>query len=207
MKITIHRALAELKVIASRIEKALSELKPLGLYIQGGKINTLYTEEEFTKIAKASAQSVEGLLDYRTKLKRAIVLSNSSTKITVGGKEMSVADAITEKSFLIEKKKYIDALKSHLKYATGKINTENEKVELNLKTVITATFGTDTSNISPEKITAQQVEFRKTNQVNLLDPLKIETKIKELEEQVVAFETEIDAVLSESNAITFIEVD
>ena len=48
--------------------------------------------------------------------------------------------------------------------------------------------------------------FVKRNEFHLVDPLNIENKIRELEKEVDDFELEVDAALSEINAITTIEI-
>jgi hypothetical protein len=45
-----------------------------------------------------------------------------------------------------------------------------------------------------------------SNEWHLSDPLNIVDKIDALEKEVSEFETEVDATLSEINAITFIEI-
>ena len=42
---------------------------------------------------------------------------------------------------------------------------------------------------------------------HLVDPLKIADKIVELENEIEDFRTEADAVLSEQNALTLVDVD
>lgn len=44
------------------------------------------------------------------------------------------------------------------------------------------------------------------NEYILIDPLKINTRIEELEVKVSSFKAEVDAVLSESNALTKITI-
>ncbi|GAG32212.1 unnamed protein product, partial [marine sediment metagenome] len=48
--------------------------------------------------------------------------------------------------------------------------------------------------------------FIKKNRFELVDPLKVEELTEELQTDVDDFETEVDAVLSEINAITFIQI-
>lgn len=45
------------------------------------------------------------------------------------------------------------------------------------------------------------------NQYELVDPIGIEKYLKEEREKIAIFEMEVDAVLSESNAVTFIFED
>jgi hypothetical protein len=59
---------------------------------------------------------------------------------------------------------------------------------------------------NPETITALTTSFRDNNKVELVDPLDLSAKIVSLEEELDSFETNVDWVLSESNAVTRIEV-
>ncbi len=47
----------------------------------------------------------------------------------------------------------------------------------------------------------------KKNTYELIDPAGIEDYIKKLEKDIIDFKNEVDYVLSESNATTFIEVN
>ena len=55
-------------------------------------------------------------------------------------------------------------------------------------------------------ITALTDTFMKNNKADLIDPLGLEAKIKELSEELDNFETNVDWVLSESNGRTTITV-
>ena len=54
-------------------------------------------------------------------------------------------------------------------------------------------------------IEAVSKPFMEQNQFELVDPLGIEALLNNMEDKIMAFETEVDAVLSEINATTFIE--
>ena len=56
-KMTIHRALAELKLIDSRIEKAINIVEPTGLMQLGKLVNGFYSKDEFEKEVKSKYQS------------------------------------------------------------------------------------------------------------------------------------------------------
>ena len=72
-QMTIHRALAELKLIDSRIEKAIESINPTGLMQAGGLVDKRFTKEDFETEAKAKFQSVTDLIDRKNKIKGAIV--------------------------------------------------------------------------------------------------------------------------------------
>lgn len=208
MKMTIHRALSELKTIDDRIQKAVDSIRPVGLYQKDKKVAMLYNLDEFEKNAKADYQSITDLIARKAKLKNLIVASNAATKVTVNGAEMTVADAIVQKAYVQNKKGLIEALSSVYRAHLAKMNSENEKVQSSAQKLLETTLGTADAvkNATKETIDNIQTPYLERNTVLMADPLKIESVIKSLIAEVNGFETEVDAVLSESNSITFIEI-
>ncbi len=64
------------------------------------------------------------------------------------------------------------------------------------------------NNVKPtdEDVRAIVEPFIKRNAVTLVDPLNVEVLVENLQKEVDDFEVEVDAVLSETNAITIIEI-
>lgn len=52
-KMTIHRALAELKLIDSKIQKAINDINPTGLMQKDKLVNNLYEKSKFDDDAKS----------------------------------------------------------------------------------------------------------------------------------------------------------
>ena len=63
------------------------------------------------------------------------------------------------------------------------------------------------NGLSVEDIKVSTELYRKQNGYEMINPLNIKLAIKELEDYIDAFETEVDHVLSTSNAITVVEID
>lgn len=209
VKMTIHRALSELKTLDDRTEKAIKDINPTGVKQQGKKVNNVYDETDFVKDAKANLQSATDLIKRKTAIKSAIVQSNSETKVKIGSVEMTVADAITEKDNIKFKKSLLTSLESKYKKSVADLNLNNEKVNENADQVAGFTLNNDGK--TPEKLSSTEaVALRKSyidaNEFALINPLGIEKYVKEETEKIAIFEMEVDAVLSESNAITMIEV-
>ncbi|MCU0391887.1 MAG: hypothetical protein MUE81_12275 [Thermoflexibacter sp.] len=206
MKISIHRALAELKLIDSKVAKLVKEIEPLGVKQKGKLINRIYDEETFSQNAQSKFQSINDLITQKVKIKSAIVEANAKTIVKIAGKEMSIADAITYKSVMSYKKTLTEDLKT--KYARVKADMESKNllVEQNLQKVLEATFGKDNVKINKEDLESVRKPFLESNEWLLIDPLKIENTIEKLEKEISEFESEVDAVLSEANAITLIEI-
>lgn len=208
-KMTIHRGLSELKTLDDRIEKSMNDIKPNGIMQKGKLVDGIYDKAEFVKDAKARLQATNDLILRKTAIKTAIVESNSKTTVTVGEKSMTVADAITEKDNVIFKKKLIDSLERKYKTALGQFNVKNE--ENNQKADQVAGFTLNQDGKTPERLSSTEaVALRKSyveaNEYELVDPLEVEKYIQKEREAIAIFEMEVDAVLSESNAVTMIEV-
>ena len=75
-KMTVHRALAELKTLDSRIHKAIQSAKYCAAVRHNdGKIEGV-TVEEYKRKIKSDFQSVKSMINRRNAMKRAVVLSN-----------------------------------------------------------------------------------------------------------------------------------
>ncbi len=87
--ITVTDALAELTLLQKRIESARVALEKGNLItvVEVGKVPTGFkSREEYEVNAKALVQRVQALLDRRRAIKRVIVVSNASTRVTVAGR-------------------------------------------------------------------------------------------------------------------------
>ena len=202
-KYSIHRALAELKLLDKRITKTIDNLKVI-TYKKGNKLEYNITEEEFKAVVESDMQSVKDLITRRKEIKEKIVKSNAETLVTIAGKEMTVAAAIERKESIKYEKKLAEELKNQLNNLKAIINNRNEQVEYSLERQL----GNLTSNPDADKelVLTFSEQFRNKEQFTLVDPLNIEKVIEELENEIDSFESEVDYVLSTSNAITEIEV-
>jgi len=208
-KMTIHRALAELKLIDSRIEKAINVVEPTGLMQLGKPVNGFYLKEDFEKDVKSKYQSVTDLIDRKNSIKSAIVKANGITKVNVSGKEMTIADAINFKTVIAVKKALILQLQRKHNAVKAKFNQENEKINtvaLENAKIMIGKQGDDKVKPNDEDVKNIVEPFVKRNEFHLVDPLKIEETIEKLQIEVDEFEVEVDAVLSEINSLTEIEI-
>lgn len=206
-KMTIHRGLSELKTIKSRIEKGIKELSVANVVQKDKKISGIMTAEEFSKLANSGYDGITALIARQSKIKKAIVDSNSKTQVKVGEKTMSVADAITQKDMIVLRTAFLDKLEAQLREATATINRNNEIVQANSLKILEATFGKDQTKVSKDDVDNVQKPYIANNEWSLVDPLKISDKIAALGKEISDFESEVDAVLSESNAVSFIEFE
>jgi hypothetical protein len=210
--LTIHRALAELKTLDARIQAAIQAVDPVGIRQLDKPVMTaggaVYADaERFEVLAKANLDSAQQLIRNKTAIKAAIVKSNAETLVTVAGKEMTVAAAITEKSFIALKKSLVSRLEATYRKNDGNYKVSMEKMEKNLQTLLEGSLGKDQIKTSTEDIDAIRKPFLKANEMHIVDPLKIQELILTMNDEISKFEADVDAVLSESNAVTLISIE
>lgn len=206
-KITIHRALTELKTIGDRIDKKMMDLNVVGIK-KGEKVDIHHTPEEFEERAKAELKSLSDLMGRRATIKNAIVRSNVETVVNVGDLTFTVASAIIHKTFMKSEEILCKKLKNM--YDGVKLNVEKSlvKVEGNALTMgmnLDAKASND-RNSNNEDVNAVMDQYKKLNSLELFDPMDVMTLYKRYDDVNIEFALNIDAALSESNAITTIEV-
>lgn len=196
-KISITRALVELKTLDSRIQKKIDT--SLFVTFKG----QFHQPAEGIKDAAANFQSVNDLIERRKKIKSAIVTSNATTKITVCGQEMTVAEAIETKSSIKHKKNLLAVLKSQYGNAVANVESINARVRKEIEHKSSRDGDKDKQQMSLEEFSKTYVSL---HGVELYDPIKVSQKVEQLDQFITQFEQEIDYILSEKNATTFIDV-
>lgn len=201
VKYNLHRALAEKKMLEKRINNILSSFEPVGTKkgsdskVYESKINV----EDFGKNVRAKYQQIQDLIYNYNSLDKAIVLSNAATKVVIGDKEYTVADAIKRKDNIDFEQDLLRQMKSSYSRGLQNVNNRNQEVERRL----------DEQTINMEKQDKEQWSnvYRKQNEWSLIDPIGISDEIEKLETEINEFLTEVDYALSTSNAITIVEVE
>jgi len=204
-KLSIHRALTELKMLNHRIEAATNEVSAvLANRKSNSKINGVEIQE-YEKQMQSSYDKVVSLIDYRNRIKSLVVESNAKTKVTVGKEEMTVAEAIERKQSIQFEKKLLEVMQQQYRSAINMVAKENDALHAKLETYLINILGNKVKQ-SPEEVKLHTETFMKRNEYELIDPMNVKKKIEALNSRIEEFESEVDAVLSESNATTFIEV-
>jgi hypothetical protein len=198
---SITQALAELKLLDKRIQKATDSVQWADVKTKSHPVDV----EKFSRTAHAEYQSFLDLVKRRDTLKRAVVSSNANTHVKVGTWEGSVAEAIEYKTSIFYKKRLLDIMRAQLLTAKAQFKVQQENVDERLEKLLHSELGKDVKT-SPETITALTNSFRENNKVELVDPLDLSQKTNELEEEIESFETNVDWVLSEVNGKTTIQI-
>jgi len=206
-KMTIHRALSELKLIDSKIDKGIHDLDPMGLQQEGKLVNNRYPLDEFNTRVTGKYQSITDLIERKINIKQAIMFSNSVTMVKIGDKVMKVTDAIAFKDIVTMKERVANRMLMKSKTVVNKFNTENERVEAKALENAKIMVGKDNTKVSDKEVKDLMEPFIKRNSYKLIDPLDVTNILDALTKEIEEFKSEVDAILSESNALTFIEID
>lgn len=205
---SIHQALVELKTLDKRIESAIRE----GEWVvankhSNGKIGGVDLKD-FVEDVKARHQKVTSLIARAEAIKRAVVNSNAVTKVTIAGKEYTVAEAIEMKNNGIDRlRTLVQRLSSDYTMAKATADRANG-AELDRRAddyVRTMIGNTDVKGMTDE-VKRLRDEFIKAQTMELVDPIGVLKQIEQLNEQINAFEVNVDSALSVSNALTSIEI-
>ncbi len=199
--ISITQALAEIKLLRKRIDNAIDS----GEYIAMKTKKMMFDSDKFVANAKSSFQSFQDLLTRYNKIKAAIVISNATTSVTIAGKSYTVAEAVERKRSIEFEKSLLSRMM--LQYNDVKKRYEAHQVaeQARVERLLSVELGKD-SKTSPDTIKILSESFLAENKADIVDPLKLETLIKTMTEEIELFETTVDYTLSESNGRTTISV-
>lgn len=205
---SVHKALAELKVLDSRIDNAILS----GDFVITKKNNqdTVKgkTAEQYKVKATEAFQKASDLILRRNAIKNAIVISNAKTTVKIGDNEYTVAEAIEKKNhgmdFYIQLR---DVLRQQFAKQKSELEKHNASLQQKAEQFVTGLMGGKEVKTDSTEFTTAVDTYIKSNTMTLLDPLGIEKKIEELDDMINSFLPEVDAALSVSNAITTITIE
>ena len=212
-KMTVHKALAELKTMDDRIAKAIRDTTyVLAVKHSAEKINGM-TIANFKEKMRSGYQKATDLIARRDAMKRAVVLSNATTKVKVGENEYTVAEAIEMKNHGMEfRSALLRQINSAYTTAQNELNrnsgeTLEKKAEKYILDVISAQPKDSKMSVDSEAMKALRKTYIENNTYDLVDPLDVTKIMEALDAEINEFNTEVDAALSVSNALTVIEFE
>ena len=210
---TIHKALAELKTMDDRISKAINAVTyTMAIKHSAEKINGIPIAD-FKENIKSGYQKVQSLILRRDAMKRAVVMSNATTKVKVGNAEYTVAEAIEMKNHGMEYKKTLrQKIVSDYRMASSELERNSgeaieKRAEQYVLSVIQAQPKESKMAVDSDAMKALRKDYITNNTYDLIDPLDVTKVIEALMDEITEFETEVDAALSVSNAVTVIEFE
>lgn len=207
MKISITRALAELKLLNDRIMKQTERLTLVDAYQRRSPrlLNSQKTQADFEKDAISDLSSITDLIARRRKIKEAIILSNAERKILIKGVEYTVAAAIDRKNAIEFEEALRDKIKRNVAEVRRAVETARPQLESQVNKMLETNLGTE-KKIDASLYDTIAKPFIEQNELVMFDPAKAEALSIQMEKDIEDFLTEVDFALSESNSTTEIEV-
>lgn len=212
MKMSITRALVELKNLDSKIKQAIQGVHFVG--VTTGKDNNQkvlipsgYDTKTAQQLIQGNFDKVNQLISNRQKIKSAVVKSNALTEVHLAGKTLTVAEVIETKTSLPYKEIFLSTLIQQTNVANSNITAINTKLNEDIDRALQVVYGNDKGKVQSEMYEQVAEPQRKQKEAAIFDPAKVDQKIKSLQEEIQTIKSELDFVLAEINAKTEIEVD
>ncbi|BBU72698.1 tail fiber protein [Cronobacter phage vB_CsaP_009] len=203
VKISIARALVRIKTITDRLSKGadgnIVEVA-IGKDQQAKPRNPVYkTIEDAEKAVTSNFQSIIDLIKERSHLKQLVNLSNATTVVTISGKNYTIAEAIDLKNMCSHQLNMIAHWKANVLTESSRVNLINTKLSDSI-----AEKTKNLTSATAEMVEAVRVSEEKSGYASLIDPLKVSTKLKEMETDLNDFAMEVDVAINEINSVTMI---
>lgn len=210
-QISVTRALVELKRFDDKIARAISEgtfiARTIGRDTNKKVVGTNDTIAAVEQKIQGSFDKVASLIKNRESIKSAIVLSNANTRVKILDRDVTVAEAIELKSTVAFRTKFLNTLRAQLTNERTQIDRATILLDQEIETSLNALYGAERTKIDTDTVKSVSDVKKSQKEQVLLDSGKIEQKIQEVENDILNLTSELDFVLSESNAKTMISVD
>jgi len=201
MEYTITKSLSLLKTLKARYDKEVRNLECIAVK-HGTKLRRPYSSykpEDFMKSSMSQIQSIEDLEKRIIEIKTKIDQANATTKVKIGSREMTIQQALVEKSFIGLKKMRLQEYKRQLMAAREEFDQAVEENKKRVEKIVQ-----DKADKAAEEEVVKSVEL--AYPVEMIDASSLSERIKSLESEIEEFESNVDYALSEVNSITHIEV-
>lgn len=210
-KMSVTRALAELKRLDDRLNRMATDQS---IFVsvavgQGDKQKVLGVSDTVQNVVsqiQSNRDRVNSMIELRAKIKSAVVASNAATKVKLGAREMTVAEAIELKKSIDVKRNMLSTYRRQVIQANALVAKQNAALEAQIETNLATIYGNEKGKVDASMFEAIAKPQREQKLASLIDPIKINDLIKSLDEEISLVDTELDFTLSEINAKTEIEV-
>lgn len=209
-KMSVTRALVELKRLDDRIGASIAGGKFVGRTV--GKdtyrkvVGSNETPDQLARTIQGSFDKVDALIRNREAIKSAIILSNALTQVNIMGRLMSVAEAIELKKTVEFRQTYLSQLRYQLTAETTQVDKANAALDAAIDASLNSVYGSEKTKVDADLLKTISEPQKAQKEAALFDPAGIAKKIETLTEEVNQLTSELDFVLSESNAKTELTV-
>ena len=202
---SVHKALCDLKLLSDRIEKQIYKT----MFVTTNKKNNEKIDgksvKEYENSIRDDYQSVTDLIKRYTAIKKAVAQSNAETTILVAGKQYTVTEAMAVKNAIIPVLESLrNRLSSNFISAKGMIEMNDRAAEEKADEIF---INSNTENKKDIDLVKIRNDYLESLKMDMIDPLDVTKKLKELDDMINDFMLDIDSALSVSNAVTEITIE
>ena len=202
--LSLTRCLAEIK----KLEADLANV-PVFVRIAANKNDrvegVLQNAEEFARASQSDWDQYVGKTERLIKLKVARNKANVSTMVKVGGKDVSMDEAIARKALVPVLKNAIAQVKRHISTVEQQVQKSESEVQAAIDKNVNAASSSGTP-LTDSQVQILREMYERSLGKRMVLGTNIKTAMKTIEDEVNNFELEIDYVLSEANATTKVSV-
>ena len=208
-RISLTRALTEVKTLEDRINKAIQAGDFLGVVVGKNEVPTnrgIKNRKDLEDGITAQFQALDAMIARRKAIKAAITRANNTVRVTVGNVEMTIADAVDLKQSLWVKEKLLNQLVSNVAVKAREVETLTRELDAKIERLVTQLYGGDNKKADADQ--TEQVKKAQYEQYGpaLVDPVNLMQKINALKTEIDEIKLNLDFSLSEVNAKTEIEI-
>lgn len=215
-KMLVAEALDKRDFLAKKISDEIRRLEPISVKRKGDPRikETGQSVEDFEKDAKSTYQSINDMISLYDRINVAVTLHNAETKITVNGKEMTVAEAITRRKSLTMNSDFRTKLHEKLENCFNRAlvmynNLDRDLINSREQLVngLLANQGPGEKKSNIDEIQAKSIDIVIDPMTpEYIDPLNLKTEIEKLDEETSELISKINTAIKVSNASTYVEV-
>ena len=213
-RLSLTHALKELKLLEHKISTRLGDLQAVRVrqpnQLQPGGLN----EAAFAERARSTFASLRALHLRRSQIKAALVQANATTQVEVAGERMTLAAAVERKRAEALGKSseahLLNLIAEQYSQAVREQTNVRFKLEGQLQTQLQSLLGHDAGRTDPASpgLDADGLTtlFWSRHEPIIDDPLNLATQLPDMRDRAAEFASNVDRIIDECNATTFIEV-
>lgn len=214
-RISVTRALVELKRYEDRLQQALAQGTFAAVSHGEGektRVESVNRQRlpgnvgEVETLITASFQKVNQLIVNRAALKAAIVASNATTQIQFLDRTITVAEAIETKTSLAQLRQAYAVMNAQVVTATNTVAVADTKLKATIENLTAQALGGSGKADAAAQEAIAQVQ-NKAHRPQVIGHTIAQKNLEALQDRISAVEAELDVTLSEVNARTEIEVE
>lgn len=206
-ELTVYEALIEISRIKDKLknfENSNQVSMFIGFGTQNAKTIKGVERNQFESILQSNYDSITHLISNLAEYKAKLALSNATTKINIGNKEYTIAEALQRKDNIKIEHDLLNIIQSQINMTNNQVTKHNNDIDNGLSDYLEKVKG---ENSTPEDIEKLTETYNINNKYIVIDPNKIIENINNKYEELKTFVRDVDVQITSSNVKTLITVE